>query len=461
MANAINMDRLFKPSSLAIIGASNDTGKAGGRFLKGLIDTGYQGTLCPVNPNGGEIQGIKSYRSIQEVPGEIDLAILTVPGRTAPAVIADCARKRVKFAIVHSAGFSELGEEGRQMEKEMLRAAATGGTRIIGPNCMGLCVPESKINTIVYNFGIGEPGHIAFIGQSGWVTENVVVLGKERGIRFSKILSIGNQSDLTIEDIMAYLADDTDTHAIAFYAEGLKKGRDFLRTVQDTIRNKPVIAWKAGRSHVGARSASSHTGSLAGNHVVFDALAKQAGMVVVRDLDELMDMMAGFSCPVAPQGNRVAVLCESGGGAVAAGDTAEACGLEIPTLTEASQQKLIDILTGKIPPFAAPRNPVDIVWGPADNPGALFTGCGRVMLSETDSAVMLDYQKFDEKFAQQLSELRDSTGKPVFIVPGYLTFARSGMAVMTSRGIPAFSTPAKALRVLSEVVGYYFRVRNR
>lgn len=461
MATVINMDRLFKPSSLAIIGASNDTGKAGGRFLKGLIDTGYQGSLFAVNPNGGDIQGIKGYRTIREVPGNIDLAILTVPGRTVPAVIEECARKQVKFVIVHSAGFSELGTEGKQLEKEMLHAAGAGETRIIGPNCMGLCVPEARINTIVYKFGIGEPGHIAFIGQSGWVTENVVVLGKERGIRFSKIISIGNQSDLTVEDIMAYLADDEDTHAIAFYAEGIKRGRDFLHTVQNTVRKKPVIAWKAGRSPIGARSASSHTGSLAGNHVLFDALAKQTGMVVVRDLDELMDMMAGFSCPVLPKGNKVAVLCESGGGAVAAGDIAETCGLAIPTLTEASQKKLIAILTGKIPPFAAPRNPVDIVWGPADNPGDLFTSCGRVMLSETDSAVMLDYQKFDEKFAQQLSELRDSTAKPVFIVPGYVSFARSGMAVMTGRGIPSFSTPAKALRVLSEVVRYHLREKNR
>ncbi len=461
MTTAINMDSLFKPSSLVIIGASNDTGKAGGRFLKGLIDTGYQGSLFAVNPNGGDIQGVKSFRSIREVPGHLDLAILTVPGRTVPAVIAECAQKRVKFAIVHSAGFSELGEEGRQLEKEMLRNARAGGIRIIGPNCMGLCVPEARINTIVYNFGISEPGHIAFVGQSGWVTENVVVLGKERGIRFSKTISIGNQSDLTIEDIMAYLADDADTHAIAFYAEGIKRGRDFLRTVKKAITKKPVIAWKAGRSRIGARSASSHTGSLAGNHVVFDALAKQTGMVVVGDLDELMDMMAGFSCPVVPKGNKVAVLCESGGGAVAAGDTAETCGLEIPTLSEETQKKLIAILTGKIPPFATPRNPVDIVWGPADNPGDLFTGCGRVMLAETDSAMMLDYQKFDEKFARQLAELRDSTGKPVFIVPGYITFARSGMAIMTGNGVPAFGTPAKALKVLAEVVRYHLHVKNR
>jgi acyl-CoA synthetase (NDP forming) len=458
---AIKLDKLFHPASIAIIGASNDTGKAGGRFLKGLIDTGYQGALYPVNPSGGTIQGFNSYRNVSEIPGHVDLAILTVPARAVPSVILECSQRGVEFAIVHSAGFSELGPEGKELEQQMLANARLGSLRIVGPNCMGVCVPQSRINTIVYGFGVWEPGHIAFIGQSGWVTENVVVLGKERGLRFSNIMSIGNQSDLAIEDILEYLAEDDDTHAIAFYAEGLKRGRDFLKIVKKAVAKKPVIAWKAGRSAVGARSVASHTGSLAGNHVVFDALAAQTGMTVVRDLDELMDMMVGFSCPVFPKGNRVAVLCESGGGAVASGDTAEILGLDVPTLSKESQQKLVEILTGKIPPFATPRNPVDIVWGPADNPGALFEGCGRVMLAETDGALMLDYQKFNDIFAGQLARLRDEVGKPIFLVPGYVTFARSGMAVMTANGIPTFYTPARALKVLAELVRYSKRMMNR
>jgi acyl-CoA synthetase (NDP forming) len=456
-----DLDRLFNPSSIAIIGASNDSAnKAGGRFLKGFLDNSYRGDLYPVNPNNGDIQGLKSYRSVLELPEKIDLAIVTVPSRGVSVVIEECSRNKVKFVIIHSAGFSELGPEGKQLEKEMLRILKEGNTRIIGPNCMGIYVPQSRINTIVYGVGVGEPGHVAFIGQSGWVTENVVVLGKERGLRFSKVISIGNQSDLAIEDMLEYLADDEETHAIAFYAEGLKHGRDFLRIVRNTIRKKPVIVWKAGRSAIGARSASSHTGSLAGNSIVFDALAAQTGMAVVHDIDELMDMMVGFSCPVVPKGNRVAVLCESGGGAVASGDAAEDLGLEIPTLSEEAQQKLIAILTGKIPPFATPRNPVDIVWGPADNPGELFVACSRVMLRETDSVVMLDYQKLSETFAGQLAGLRNETGSPIFIVPGYVTFSRSGMAVMTGNGVPSFHTPAKALKVLAEVVRYHLREKN-
>jgi acyl-CoA synthetase (NDP forming) len=458
---AIQLDKLFHPDSIAIVGASNDPGKAGGRFLKGLIDTGYQGALYPINPAGGVIQGINSCRSVSEMPGDIDLAILTVPARAVPSVILECSQRKVEFAIVHSAGFSELGPEGKELEQQMLANARLGNLRIVGPNCMGVFVPQSRINTIVYGFGVWDPGHIAFIGQSGWVTENVVVLGKERGLRFSKIISIGNQSDLAIEDILEYLTEDDDTHAIAFYAEGLKRGRDFLEIVKKAAAKKPVIVWKAGRSAIGARSAASHTGSLAGNHAIFDALAIQTGMTIVRDLDDLMDMMVGFSCPVLPRGNRISVLCESGGGAVASADTADKLGLTVPTLSSASQQKLVEILTGKIPPFATPRNPVDIVWGPADNPGALFEGCGRVMLAETDSALMLDYQKFNDIFATQLARLRDEVRKPIFLVPGYVTFARSGMAVMTANGVPTFHTPARALNVLAELVRYSNRMMNR
>jgi acyl-CoA synthetase (NDP forming) len=454
------LERLFSPTTLAVIGASNDLHKAGGRFLKGLLDGGYKGKLYPVNQNAGEILGLGSYPSVLDLPEHVDLAILTVPVSAVRKVIAECAIRRVRFAIVHAAGFSELGEEGRELEREVLRLAAAGGTRILGPNCMGLYVPESRINTIVYGAAIHEPGRVAFIGQSGWVTENVVVLGNERGLRFSKVVSIGNQSDLTVEDMIEYLADDPNTGVIALYAEGLKRGDRFLKLMRHAVRNKPVIVWKVGRSKTGARAALSHTGSLAGDNAVFDAVAAQTGIVTAGDLDELLDLMVGFSCPVYPGGKRLAVFCESGGGAVSSSDTAEIHGLEVPLLSQKAQQQMVQTLTGVIPPFAAPRNPVDIVWGPADNPARLFVACGRIMLRETDAAVMLNYQRFDEPLAAQMAALRDEMGKPVFIVPGYVTHNRPGMAILTSKGIPAFETPARAVRVMGEVVRHVLRSRD-
>jgi acyl-CoA synthetase (NDP forming) len=322
---------------------------------------------------------------------------------------------------------------------------------------MGLYVPKSGINTIVYGAPVTEPGRVAFIGQSGWVTENVVVLGNERGLRFSKIISIGNQSDLTIEDMIEFLAQDPETGVIAFYAEGLKRGRDMVRILRRVALEKPVIAWKSGRSSVGARAASSHTGSLAGDAAVFDALAAQTGVIRAGDLDELMDLMVGFSSPVYPAGKRLAVLCESGGGAVSSSDAAEAAGLEVPLLSQEAQEQMISTLTGVIPPFATPRNPVDIVWGPAESPGRLFVACGRIMMAENDAAVMLNYQPFNEGLAEQMAGLRDELKKPIFIVPGYVTHNRTGMALLTSRGIPAFETPARAVRAMGKVAGWVGR----
>jgi acyl-CoA synthetase (NDP forming) len=457
----LDLNRLFDPSAVAVIGASVDRHKAGGRFLKDLIDDGYAGTIYPVNPGASDIMGMRCYSSVADLPQGIDLAIVAVPSRIVPAVVAECSRQKVKFIIVHSAGFAELGSEGNQLENAMVGTVRAGESRIVGPNCMGIYVPRSRINMIVHGAPIGDPGGVAFVGQSGWVTENVVVLGRERGLRFSKIASIGNQSDLTIEDMIGYLADDEETRVIALYAEGIKRGREFLKVVKEAGRRKPVIVWKSGRSAIGARAASSHTGSLAGDAVVFDAAAAQAGLIQAHDLDDLLDLMVGFSCPVYPGGRRVALLCESGGGAVSGSDAAEMYGLELPTLSPEAQRKLVETLTGRIPPFATPRNPVDIVWGPADDPTGLFVACGRVMLGETDAAVMLDYQRFDGALSREIAGLRDNTGKPVFVVPGYVTPSRSGMAVLTAGGVPAFSSPKRALKVLSEVVRYSLTVRGQ
>ncbi len=457
MPEVPDLDRLFSPSSVAVIGASVDDRKAGGRFVKGLIEGGFIGTVYPINPGVNESIGIKCFPSVSDIPSGLDLAIVAVPAKAVAGVVAECCKQGFKFVVVHSAGFAELGDEGRVLQQQMLSSLRGCKTRLIGPNCMGIYVPKSRINMIVWGAPIGLPGGVAFIGQSGWVTENVVVLGNERGVRFSKIISIGNQSDVTIEDVLEYLGNDEETRVISLYAEGIKEGRRFFEITRRIGRKKPIIVWKSGRSRIGARAASSHTASLAGNAVVFDGLAIQDGLIQTHDLDELMDMMVGFSCPVFPRGKRVAVLCESGGGAVSSSDAAEELGLEIPMLSAYAQAEVTKALTGRVPPFAPPRNPVDLVWGPVEDPAGLFVACGRIMLGETDAAVMLNYQKFDERLALKMADLRDEMHKPIFVAPGYITYNRPGMAVLTGKGVPCFSTPGRALRVLAEVVSFEAR----
>ncbi|MFC1865035.1 acetate--CoA ligase family protein [Chloroflexota bacterium] len=455
MKEAPELDRLFNPSSLAIVGASKDERKGGGRLLKGLIDGSFKGKLYPVNPVESEIMGVRNYRSVLDIPGEIDLAYVAVPAKIVPKVMAECSQKGVRFAVVHSAGFSELGTEGKELEEEMLKFARQGGTRIIGPNCMGLYSPQAGINTITSPaIPKDETGPVAFVGQSGWVTENVIEMGYERGLRFSKAVSIGNQSDLTVEDMLEYFANDPKTKVIGFYIEGFKRGREFFQLARHISRKKPIIVWKAGRSEVGVRAAASHTGSLAGNNVVFDTALLQSGIASAQNLEELIDLAIGFTCPALPTGNKLGLLMEAGGGAVSGADAAEVVGLKVPTLSAKTQQELADKLRGVIPPFSSPRNPVDLVWTPADNGADIYLGCARIMLKEVDAAIVVAYADLNDYLAKEMTALRDEMGKPIFIIPGHPSENRTGMSLLTRNGIPSFTTPDRAVKTLSAMVRY-------
>jgi len=450
------LGRIFNPSSLAVIGASKDKRKSGRRFLKGLIDNGFRGKLYPVNPKESEIMGLRSYPSVLDVPGEVDLAIVTVPAKTVPQVIAECSHKGVRFAVVHSVGFSELGTEGKELEEEMLKFARQGSTRIIGPNCMGLYSPEARINTITEQaVSQDETGSVAFAGQSGWVTENVIQMGYERGLRFSKVVNIGNQSDLTIEDFLEYFAHDANTKVIAFYIEGIKRGREFFQLAKQISKKKPIIVWKAGRSEAGVRTAASHTGSLAGDNIVFDTALAQSGIVIAQNLEELIDLVVGFTCPVLPRGNKVGLLAEAGGGAVAGADVTEILGLKIPTLSAETQRELVNKLKGVIPPFSRPINPVDLVWAPIGSSDSLYLECTGIMLKDDiDAIVLVAYASLDDYFTAELVTLRDKMGKPIFIVPGHPGEHRDGMSLLTRNGIPSFTIPERAAKVLSAMVSY-------
>ena len=255
MTDSQPLERLFRPSSVAIIGASNYTQKGGGFLLKGLITNNFKGTLYPVNPRESEILGLRSYPTVTDIPGEVDLAIIAVSARLVPQVMSECGQKGIKFAVVHSAGFAELGAQGQALEKETLDIAQHSGIRFVGPNCMGLCCTEVRLNTIRPGTRlIDGSGCVAFLGQSGWVSQNFIGMGNERGLRFSKVVSVGNQADLSIEDFLEYLGADAQTRVIGCYIEGIKQGRKFMQLVRQISPTKPIIVWKAGRTEEVVRS---------------------------------------------------------------------------------------------------------------------------------------------------------------------------------------------------------------
>ncbi len=450
------LDRLFTPSSVAVIGASNDAKRGGGFLLKGLIRNNFKGKLYPVNPKESEIMGLKGYPSVLDIPGEVDLAIIAVSARIVPQVVAECGQKGVKFAVVHSVGFSELGTEGKALENEVLQLAQQSGIRIVGPNCMGLYCPQVGLNTIVPSAGLSNgTGSVAFLAQSGWASQNFIEMGFERGLRFSRVVSVGNQGDLTIEDFLEYFGSHDQTKVIACYIEGIKRGREFLQLVKRISQRKPIMVWKAGRTEAGIRAVASHTGALAGDSAIFDAALKQSGVAIAQNLEELIDLAVGFTCPVLPSGNRLGVVVEAGGSAVASADSYQALGLEMPILSEQAQKELVNtLLRDSVAAVPSVQNPVDVVWPLKWPTGWAFIQCSRIVLEEVDAALVMGHAFLNVHLATQVAALRDETGKPIIMIPGNPVQQKRGMSLLVRRGIPTFTIPERALKVLAAMVRY-------
>ncbi len=420
-------------------------------FISSLLQDDYKGTIYPINPKESEIMSLRSFPSILDVPGEIDLAVMAIPAKSVPQAMAECAQKAVKFAVVHSVGFSELGAEGKQLELQILEAARKGNVRVVGPNCMGIFSPRGSVNTIVpYARVPMEPGGVAFVGQSGWASENLLLMGHELGLCFSGIVSIGNQSDLTIEDFLEYFGEDPETRVIAFYIEGLKQPGRFLKLAEKISPRKPIIVWKGGSSESGAKAAASHTGSLAGNYAMFEAASRQKGVISTHNFEGLVDLVVGFACPYLPTGKSIGLLLEAGGGGVASADACTKAGLNIPRLSREAQQRLRDFLKGKIPPSASLENPVDLIWAPSALANLVYATCLEIMFQEVDSClVMCMVPLNDRQFISHLESIRDQVKKPLVVVPAHPTEQRDGMHLLVKRGIPTFTMPERAIKSVS------------
>lgn len=441
---------LFEPRSVAIVGASKDEWKSGGMFINSMLKDQYAGTIYPINRKETEIMGLKCYPAVADIPGEVDLAVLAIPAQAVPAAMEDCVRKGVKFAVVHAVGFSEMGVEGRELEKKMVDIARSGGVRIVGPNCMGIFTSRGRVNTVVpYARMPLDPGGVGFVGQSGWVSEIMLRLGSARGLRFSGIISIGNQSDLTLEDLIGYWGRDPNTRVIAAYVEGLKDPGRFVRLAKEICPHKPLIVWKAGSSEMGARSAASHTGSLAGDYQVFQAMCRQTGITPAFGMEDIIDLAVAFSCPVLPTGNDLGLLIEAGGGAVASSDAAAKAELRIKPFSAGLQAKLAAYLKDKVPPSNNRKNPVDLVWAPIGGASKVYSDCLEMIMPEVDACLVITYAFIQEEwFRQQLVALRDRQGKPIVLIAGNPPDQVDGMLSAAMDGLPTYLMPDNAVRCL-------------
>jgi acetate---CoA ligase (ADP-forming) len=357
------LQRLFYPKAVAIIGASNDAMKIGGRPIAHNRELGFAGRIYPVNPGATEIQGWKAYPSVQEIPDELDCAIIAVPAASVLAAVAGCAEKRVPLVIVLSSGFAEQNEEGRKVQDSLVAIARAGGTRLLGPNTMGGVSIDGSFSATFTSLtqsqgteGWPRRGNVSVVSQSGAIGTQILVLLRERGIGVAKWVSTGNQCDIDVADCIEHLANDEVTRVIAVYLEGCLEGSRLRHAFEAARRRKkPVVMLKVGESAIGASAAASHTASLAGAADVYRAVFRQHNVFAAQSLQELVDVVAACRAGRFPERAELVVTSGSGGISVIVADASARCGLALPEVPVETQRKLKALV-----PYATTRNPVDM-----------------------------------------------------------------------------------------------------
>jgi len=353
-----SLDALFRPRSVAILGASDDPTRISGRPLRYLIEGGFKGEIWPVNPNRETVQGLKAYKSLAETPGVPDVALLAVPASLTEQAVRECVEKGVKGAVIFSAGYAESGDEGFAIQTRISDIARAGGLRLLGPNCLGVFNPQIGFYgtfTQSLDRDMPKPGPLGIISQSGAYGSHIAYLARKRGIGINYWITTGNEADIDVAESLEWMAAQPDIKVIMAYVEGVRDGARFRAALQLARANrKPVVMMKVGRSEVGARAASSHTASLAGSDAIYDALFRQYGVHRATTTEEQIDVAYACARGIFPKNNRLGVVTLSGGAGVLISDAAERHGLDVAPMPPDAQKKLQELL-----PFATVVNPVD------------------------------------------------------------------------------------------------------
>ena len=447
------LDSIFRPRSVAVIGATPRTGTIGRETLNNVFAAEFRGKVFPVNPAYDVIHSVKCYSKVLDVPDAVDLAVVIVPKQHVKEVVRQCGVKGVKGLVVISAGFSEVGEEGRMREKEVLKVVREYGMRMIGPNCFGVVNADPEVNLNV-TFGKIFPkhGNVGFITQSGAMGEAVMNQAAELGIGFSKIASIGNKADISSNDILTYFKDDPQTEIILLYLENFGNPRNFTRIAGDVSRYKPIVAVKSGRTKLGAKAASSHTGALAGLDVGVDALFEQAGIMRVDTTEELFDVAALLSRQPIPRGDKVVVVTNAGGPGILATDALIANGLHMPDLNEATIAELKKFISAD----ASYSNPMDMVAGAGPNEYLKTLNIIKQdKRYDTILTIFLAPVTVDEmEVATNIhAALKDSDKTIIACLMG-AGQRKSGIDYLNSHGVPTYIFPETAAKALATVEAY-------
>lgn len=455
-----HMRYFFNPGTIAIIGASTDPKKPGGQPLHALLERGYAGRIYPVNPHHDEVQGVRCYPSLLDVPGEVDMAIIAVPAAMVPEAIGQCGEKGVRAAVIFTSGFSEVGPAGLALQHQVAEAARQKGVRILGPNCLGLI---NLTNSVMASFADivdaqpVTPRTLGFVTQSGVFGSTIYLQALNQGVGFSSFVSVGNEADLEFSDFVSYLLDDPETEVVGGYLEGSRDGAKLRAVAAKALRlRKPLLIMKVGRSRAGSRAATSHTGSLAGDDQIYDAFFRQMGIIRIETLNELTSLAIVHRSGRRPAGKNVAILSGSGGAGVVFADKCESLGLNVPELLETTRQRLGRYL----PPFASTVNPVDVTAQGEKDPG-LVGECLRAIADDDGIDMVLVNVHLSDNSApvitKDIIDFYRSTGKVVVMV----SWVAAGSTKVTEyldqireAGIPLLSDGLDAVRALAELAWY-------
>ncbi|MGD0249924.1 MAG: acetate--CoA ligase family protein [Thermoplasmata archaeon] len=457
------LEELFQPASVAVVGASNKPGKVGTALFRNILQAGFRGVAYPVNPSSKSVSGVRCYPSIADLPEAPDLGVIIVPAPAVADVVDQLGQAGTKGLVVITSGFREVGEAGAALEAEVVRRAAKYRMSLVGPNCFGVLNthPDVSLNA-TFSESLPPRGNIAFVSQSGALCAGILAYGIAERIGFSRFVSVGNRAGVDENDLLRSLGRDDATKVILLYVESLADGRRFLEAAREVTEQKPVLVIKSGRTAAGERAARSHTGSLAqsGRDQLYDALFEQSGVLRADTLGDLFRTAKIFATGLTLDGPRLVILTNSGGPGIVAADAAIRNGLELPPLPVATQQELVR----RLPSIAAVSNPLDMT---ADVPPSAYRDTLETLLAspEIHAALVIATPTgtmTGEKVAQSMIDVKTSTPKPIIACLFGLTDLSREVRMLEDHGIPAFTFPEEAVQGLGSLARYHaWRTRPR
>lgn len=446
------LDSIFRPKRIALIGVSNNPDSVGGITLRNLVGGGYNGVVYPVNPKREAVFGIPCYPDVKSLPKTPDLAVIMTAAKWVPQLVKDCGEAGIHGLIIMSAGFKESGEEGKKLEAQVkAEKAKFPDMRIIGPNCLGILVPGLSMN-VSFADGMPKKGHVAFISQSGALCTSVLDWAYESNIGFSYFVSIGNSMDVSFGDLIDYFGQDPNTKSIVLYVESVEDARTFMSAARAFSREKPIIVYKSGRFPESAAAAASHTGAMASEDSIYDAVFRRAGLARVFDFGNIFDFTDLVGRKRIPKGNRLAIVTNAGGPGVMATDSLISMGGKLVKLSDETMQKLNDYL----PPFWSHGNPVDVL---GDATPERFARATEIVLEDewVDAVlVLLTPQAMTDPTAtaQAITEMAAKTTKSVMAAWLGGKAMRDGIQIFNKSGISSYPTPEQAIRAFMTLSDY-------